>query len=146
MSTRSTRRLSLATTLVLGLVALSLAACSAGSPASAPAAAVTVGAPVEPSPSRTTAPVEPGEASATPGSVETFTMPELVGVNLQRGQDILREAGASLLDHTDASGLERDQVNDSNWRICTQDPAAGVLVPVETRVTLAAVKVEEICP
>lgn len=49
------------------------------------------------------------------------------------------------MDQGDASGLGRIQVLDSNWQVCSQDPAPGVEVPVETVVTLSAVKLDEVC-
>ena len=73
-------------------------------------------------------------------------MPALVGGNLQLAQDTLQAAGSYVLDQTDASGLFRVQINDSNWRVCTQDPAPGAVVPTDTMVTLGSVKLSETCP
>ena len=73
-------------------------------------------------------------------------MPKVVGVNLQLAQDMLQKAGSFLLDQEDALGLDRIQVMDANWQVCTQSPKAGKEVPVDTMVTLAAVKLTEECP
>lgn len=73
-------------------------------------------------------------------------MPGLVGMNLQLAQDTLQAEGSYLMDQTDASGLGRFQVDDSNWQVCAQSPAAGAEVPVDAMVTLAAVKLDESCP
>lgn len=73
-------------------------------------------------------------------------MPALIGVNLQLAQDQLQALGSFVLDQTDASGLGRVQLLDSNWQVCGQDPAAGTVVPVETVVVLASVKLDEVCP
>ena len=93
----------------------------------------------EPAP---TASVDP----AAPAEPVQFTMPNVVGVNLQLAQDTLQALGSYLMDQTDATGLGRFQVDDSNWQVCSQDPAPGAVVPVETVVTLAAVKLSETCP
>ena len=89
------------------------------------------------------APAAPAPAPAAP---TTFTMPALVGVNLQLAQDTLQAAGSYVMDQTDASGLTRVQVNDSNWQVCTQNPAPGAVVPTDTVVTLGSVKLTETCP
>jgi hypothetical protein len=73
-------------------------------------------------------------------------MPNLVGGNLQLGQDTLQALGSYVLDQEDAAGLGRLQVNDSNWQVCTQNPTPGREVPLETLVVLAAVKLSEQCP
>ncbi|KRE61574.1 hypothetical protein [Nostocoides sp. Soil756] len=127
-------------------VAVSASACG-GSPA--PAVTVTEAAPTvaatpttaEPTPNPSTA--EPVETKAAP---ETFTMPKLVGQNLQLAQDILQKQGSYLIDQQDAAGLGRIQVNDSNWKVCTQEPKAGAETPIETVVVLASVKLDETCP
>ncbi len=90
----------------------------------------------------TTSSPEPSE-SATP---TVFTMPDLVGDNLQDAQDELQSLGSLLMDQQDASGQGRAQVIDSNWTVCTQDPAPGVDTPITTIVTLSVVKDDEVCP
>jgi hypothetical protein len=89
-----------------------------------------------------TAPVVPSP-SATP---TTFKMPKLVGVNLQLAQDILQKQGSYLMDQEDALGLDRIQVNDSNWQVCSQAPKAGSVVDASAMITLASVKLSEDCP
>ena len=138
------------------VVAGALAACSSGSPEAATTVTQTVireTVTESPSstPTRATAAAEtPEPAVATPVEVpsppETFAMPKLVGVNLQLAQDTLQSLGSYVLDQEDASGLERFQVNDSNWKVCSQKPKAGAKVPIETVVLLSAVKLTEDCP
>jgi len=82
-------------------------------------------------------------ASSAP---EVFKMPNVVGQNLQLSQDQLQALGSYLMDQTDAAGLNRIQVLDSNWRVCTQSPAPGKTVPVATMVVLSSVKLAEQCP
>lgn len=102
-------------------------------PEAAPAAEAT------PDPSVATS----AEAAPTP---ETFVMPKLVGKNLQLSQDTLQSVGSYVLDQEDASGLGRLQVNDSNWKVCSQKPKAGASIPMETVVLLSSVKLSEDCP
>ena len=101
-------------------------------------------APAKPAPSTPDAAV-----AASPEAVpapELFVMPKLVGVNLQLAQDTLQSVGSYVLDQEDASGLGRIQVNDSNWKVCSQRPKAGASVPIETVVLLTSVKLAEECP
>lgn len=89
------------------------------------------------------------DASGTSGSGQSatsFTMPSLVGMGLQDAQDALQSQGSYLLDQQDASGLGRLQMIDSNWKVCTQSPAAGSEVGIQSTVQLGAVKLEETCP
>jgi hypothetical protein len=77
---------------------------------------------------------------------EVFTMPDLVGKGLQEAQDELQALGSHRLDQKDASGRGRALINDSNWKVCEQEPAAGQEVPMSTTVALSAVKNSETCP
>lgn len=95
-----------------------------------------------------TATSEAGKAasSASESAGENFTMPNLVGMNLQTAQDTLQKQGSYLLDQQDAKGLNRVQVNDSNWKVCVQEPAANASVRTDQEVVLKAVKNDEKCP
>lgn len=73
-------------------------------------------------------------------------MPKLVGQNLQLAQDILQKEGSFVMDQEDALGLDRIQVNDSNWQVCSQTPKAGTTSEVTAVITLASVKLTEDCP
>ena len=88
----------------------------------------------------------PAAAAPAPAAPETFTMPAVVGGNLQLAQDTLQALGSYVMDQTDAKGLSRVQINDSNWKVCTQNPAPGAVVPIDTMVTLGSVKLTETCP
>lgn len=98
---------------------------------------------VESTPTATQA--EPSESEAPP-PLNTFTMPNLVGKNLQGAQDKLQSLGSYVLRQDDATGASRFQVLDSNWKVCSQKPAAGKKVPMEDLVVLSAVKLDENCP
>jgi hypothetical protein len=86
------------------------------------------------------------KAPAPAPAPEVFKMPSLVGQNLQLSQDQLQALGSYLMDQTDAAGLSRVQVLDSNWQVCAQNPAPGKTVPVDTMVVLSSVKLAEQCP
>lgn len=77
---------------------------------------------------------------------DTFKMPRVVGMNLQLAQDLLQSLGSYIMDQTDAAGLERWQIIDSNWKVCSQSPSAGKIVPQSITVILASVKLAESCP
>jgi beta-lactam-binding protein with PASTA domain len=72
-------------------------------------------------------------------------MPNVIGMNLQLAQDLLQSKGSYLMTQTDAKGLGRFQVLDSNWKVCKQSPVAGQRVSTATLVTLASVKLIESC-
>jgi len=119
---------------VVGILAISAmtAAASDGTPEAEPTAAATA------------APTTAATAEATADG--TFVMPGLVGQNLQDAQDSLQALGSYFLDQTDASGDGRMQVDDDNWQVCTQEPAAGTEVPLDATVVLGSVKLDERCP
>jgi len=77
---------------------------------------------------------------------ETFKMPKLVGKNLQWAQDKLQALGSWVMDQEDASDLDRFQILDSNWKVCSQKPKAGKVIPIDTEVVLKSVKLDERCP
>jgi hypothetical protein len=85
------------------------------------------------------------KTSSSPKPEEKFTMPRVVGMNLQLAQDVLQSKGSYVLDQEDHKGLMRFQLLDSNWKVCKQSPAAGKVVPISTVVTLSSVKLTERC-
>jgi len=85
------------------------------------------------------------KASPTAKPEEKFTMPRVVGMNLQLAQDVLQSKGSYILDQVDHKGLMRVQLLDSNWKVCKQNPAAGKVVLISTVVTLSSVKLTERC-
>lgn len=140
--------------LVVVLVAASVlvvtTACGADTPEDPVTVTVTQSSEAAPPPETTepeppTTP-EPEVAAPAPAEEATFTMPALAGVNLQDAQDLLQTLDSYVMDQVDAMGLERFAVNDSNWVVCSQDPAPGAVVATSTVVTLAAVKLDEACP
>lgn len=108
-----------------------------------PASAPTESAEPTETPSQETTESDETDDSPMP---ETFKMPKLVGKNLQWAQDKLQSLGSWIMDQEDASGLDRFQMLDSNWKVCSQKPKAGKVIPVDTEVVLKSVKLDERCP
>ncbi|MDT0351889.1 hypothetical protein [Pseudonocardia charpentierae] len=74
-----------------------------------------------------------------------LALPGLVGKGLQQAEDEAQAAGFFALTSHDALGQRRDQVQDREWTVCFQDPAAGP-APSSTLVDLGAVRLGEACP
>ncbi|MEV4109370.1 PASTA domain-containing protein [Nonomuraea sp. NPDC049695] len=70
-------------------------------------------------------------------------VPNVVGMNLQVGQDTLQAAGFYVLDDQDATGQGRLQIYDRNWVVTKQSPASGSKVTTDTLITLYAKKIGE---
>lgn len=103
--------------------------------------------------------IPPGQAPAGDGAPQvtpdggqppqgraTFTMPQLVGMTLQDAQDHLQGLGSYWLHQRDATGQNRLLINDRNWQVCSQSPAAGAQASASTLVELSSVKRDESCP
>ncbi|MBV9844639.1 MAG: hypothetical protein JOZ47_06170 [Kutzneria sp.] len=76
-------------------------------------------------------------------------MPNLVGGNLQKAQDQIQALTANAIFFTashDATGRNRHQILDSDWKVCSQNIPAGTPVTVTTKIDFAAVKLSEACP
>lgn len=76
-------------------------------------------------------------------AVEKAVLPNVVGMNLQEGQDTMQAAGFYFLDDQDDTGQHRFQIYDRNWVVTRQVPAAGRRVPITTKVVLWAKKIGE---
>ncbi|MGW0805836.1 PASTA domain-containing protein [Nonomuraea sp. NPDC002799] len=124
------------------VAAVCLTACGSGTSPAAPVETVT--ATVQATPTTTdslagTAPPQPSVTSAA----KKKKLPDVVGMNLQEGQDTLQAAGFYVLNDKDATGQNRLQVLDRNWVVTRQAPAAGQLVSTDTLITLYAEKIDE---
>jgi len=75
-------------------------------------------------------------------------MPDLVGQNLQDAQDALQSVSGNPLFYSASHDLagSRNQVLDSNWKVCTQNIPAGSTFTDDTTVDFGVVKLDEICP
>ncbi|GHH71828.1 hypothetical protein GCM10017673_25940 [Streptosporangium violaceochromogenes] len=117
--------------------------------AAAPPVAVTQPAPTvtvtETAPTGTGAERPERPAPVVPKSRRTAEriLPDVVGMNLQKGQDTMQAAGFYILDDQDATGRKRLQIFDRNWVVTKQVPPAGKKVPLDTRVILYAKKIGE---
>lgn len=76
---------------------------------------------------------------------DTFVMPALVGMNLQRAQNQLQARGSFILTQTDGTGEGRFQMLDYGWKVCAQDPPAGSVTDIVRMVELVTVKLSESC-
>ena len=75
-------------------------------------------------------------------------MPDLVGENLQDTQNAIQRLTGYAIPITtshDATGNGRNQISDRNWKVCSQNIAAGKVVPVDTELDFGAVKLDESC-
>lgn len=97
-------------------------------------------------------PAAPVEAQAPPAAEDDvdFVMPSFVGVNLQEAQDEVQSLGVFFSVSHDVLGA-RGQFIDSNWKVCTQTPAAGTPIKGsaadhEGTFDFGAVKLTEACP
>jgi len=73
-------------------------------------------------------------------------VPNVVGLDHQLGQDTMQGAGFYYLLEEDASGQERQLINDRNWYVCSQSPPGGTEASTDDPVVLRSVKKGEACP
>ncbi|MFG3441065.1 PASTA domain-containing protein [Nonomuraea sp. NPDC047897] len=127
------------------IAAASLTGCG-GTPPAGPTATVTATVPapapsITDSPEQTDPPRQETGPAAKPAAEKK--LPNVVGMNLQEGQDTLQAAGFYLLNDKDATGQNRLQVLDRNWVVTKQSPAGGRTVRTDTLITLYAKKIGE---
>ena len=101
--------------------------------------------PVAPSPTEVPT-LTPTETAADLTAV-SFVMPDVVGMDLQSGQNLVQTYGVFLTVSHDLRG-SRNQALDSNWLICDQNipPGQQVTGDVEGQIDFGVVKREESCP
>ena len=76
-------------------------------------------------------------------------MPDLRGSVLQNAQDGIQKLTDNQIFVTtshDATGSGRQQVLDSNWKVCSQNIAPGQTITAETRIDFGVVQLDERCP
>lgn len=134
----------------LTLIAAPLAACSTQTPL--PAATVTQ--------TSTVTVTHAAEPAAEPGVAETpavaaepamaWTMPDLIGRNLQYAQDEIQRITANAIFYTsstDLTGKARNQVLDRNWQVCSSTPPPGTSITKDTTIDFGVVRIDtETCP
>ena len=123
------------------------AASTSTAPSSATVAPTTTPAPVTVTVTQTPPPVTSSAPAPVTAPVVDFTMPDLVGIDLQTAQNTIQGNGVFLSRSHDLLGM-RNQVLDSNWVVCTQSIPAGQQVTgdAEGLIDLGVVKREESCP
>ncbi|MFF5980861.1 PASTA domain-containing protein [Streptomyces olindensis] len=82
------------------------------------------------------------EASADEAEPETSEVPDVVGMNHREAQNLLRSEGF-MVNEEDASPEGRWILDNSNWKVCRQDPAPGATDVL--RVAIYSVKLDESC-
>lgn len=85
-------------------------------------------------------------ASAEP----SWTMPNLIGMDLQGAQDAIQSVSGGqvwLTTSTDLTGQDRAQLSDRNWQVCSSTPASGDTFTVSTEIDFGVVRIDsEECP
>ncbi|MBK3588943.1 hypothetical protein OG728_36975 [Streptomyces microflavus] len=115
---------------------MTLVGCDPAATEQTPAApAATESAAKEPAPPPTED--EPAEKKA---------VPNFVGMGLQSAQDTAQAEGFFALTSHDSAGRGRAQAFDRNWKVCSQNMAAGKTIPTDTTLDFGTVKLEENCP
>jgi beta-lactam-binding protein with PASTA domain len=66
---------------------------------------------------------------------QTVAVPDAVGKDYQTAQDLWRAAGLHVMPAVDALGANRLAVNDLNWVVVSQTPAAGERVSRDSGIT-----------
>jgi hypothetical protein len=100
-------------------------------------------------PGSTVGPPTTAPAPASGRAGKQWTMPNLVGRNLQEAQDAMQKLTGDpvfLTTSHDATGAQRQQLVDHNWKVCSQTPAAGTKINMKSVVDFGAVKTAESCP
>ena len=129
---------------VLGLLTAGCADAPAPPPAPAPPSRPSF---TVPPPVTVTAASPTTVVVATEGP-RRWTMPNLVGKNLQEAQDAIQELTAFEIPITtshDATGAGREQLLDRNWKVCSQNIAAGAEISSTSRIDFGAVRTDERC-
>lgn len=107
-------------------------------------------APAQDSPARAVESPAAQPAESPAGALVDFTMPNVVGTNLQDAQNRVQEYGVFYSISHDLLG-SRNQVLDSNWQVCNQSPRVGARVKgpasdYEGKIDFGVVKLSETCP
>lgn len=80
---------------------------------------------------------------------DEWTMPDLIGKDLQSAHDAIQSLTHSAVyytDSTDLTGRDRMQVSDRHWMVCASTPPPGTTFTVDTEIDFGVVRIEETCP
>ncbi len=131
-------------------VAIMVAGCSSTPPRPAETVTVTTERPVAVAPPPTGAPAPSSSVATVAPAAQSWTMPDLIGNNLQDAQDAIQ----ALTDYeifysgsTDLTGRGRMQILDANWQVCTSTPPPGASITKDTPIDFGVVRIDtENCP
>lgn len=79
----------------------------------------------------------------------SWTMPNLIGVDLQGAQDAIQsltDGEVWFSSSTDLTGQGRAQIVDRNWVVCSSTPSAGAPFTATTHIDFGVVRDTETCP
>ncbi|WP_416583628.1 hypothetical protein [Mycolicibacterium elephantis] len=87
---------------------------------------------------------------ASPAAADSWTMPDLIGVDLQGAQDAIQSVSDGKVwfsSSTDLTGQGRMQVNDRAWVVCSSTPPPRAAFTTGTKIDFGVVrKGIESCP
>lgn len=108
---------------------------------------VTVAAPTSAAPAYQ---APPPAAPAPEVLATSWTMPNLVGSNLQHAQNEIQRITNNEVffsSSTDLTGDARAQIVDSNWQVCSSTPSPGETFTKDTSIDFGVVRIDvEDCP
>ncbi len=128
--------------IVIGMIARPFAHDGAPAPATETPAATASPPPAAPTPAPSPT------ATPAPEGAATWTMPNLVGANLQDAQDAIQSLTGNAIFFTkshDATGAGRHQIFDRDWKVCSQNVRPGTTITADTAIDFGAAKVDERC-
>jgi len=79
----------------------------------------------------------------------SWTMPDLIGVDLQGAQDAIQsvtDGEVWFSSSTDLTGQGRAQIMDRNWIVCSSTPPPGAAYTTTTSIDFGVVRDTETCP
>ncbi|WKG04617.1 PASTA domain-containing protein [Mycolicibacterium sp. HK-90] len=89
-------------------------------------------------------------ASPTAMAAPSWTMPNLIGMDLQGAQDAIQsltDGEVWFSSSTDLTGQGRAQISDRNWQVCSSTPAPGAKFSASTQIDFGVVRIDtEDCP
>jgi hypothetical protein len=128
------------------VVGIALAAVVTGCGVNRPDTTPAPGAP----PAATTTTAAPTTtATSTSPAIHHWAMPNLVGSGLQDAQDAIQKLTGNEIFFSsshDVSGKGRHQILDRDWKVCSQNIAAGDQIQAGVKIDFGVVKLAESCP
>jgi hypothetical protein len=95
-------------------------------------------------------PPTPGATTTSPViQIHHWPMPNEVGAGLQDAQDAIQKLTGDEIFFTsshDVSGKGRHQILDRDWKVCSQNIAAGTQIQPGVKIDFGVVKLAESCP